>query len=239
MKLAVLLIVVNITMCSIACANTIEVSRFASEGLSGWDKKIFKGETEYSLVREGERTVLKAHSRAAASGLVKKVLLDPFQFRYLSWKWKVTAPLTNSAEKTKAGDDYSARVYVIFPGLFFWQTKAINYVWASRLPQGASFPNPYTGNAMMVVVESGPEKSGGWVTEQRDILADYRRLFGGEPRQVAAIAVMTDTDNTGGEALAWYGDIRISSSPNGLNNSHNLRSCRTRPSPERQRRYHP
>ena len=98
-------------------------------------------------------------------------------------------------------------MYVVFPGFFFWQTRAINYVWAGRLPKEESFPNPYTRNAMMVVVESGADKAGTWVTEQRDILADYRRLFGGEPRKLGAIAIMTDTDNTGGSATAWYGDI--------------------------------
>ena len=66
---------------------------------------------------------------------------------------------------------------------------------------------------MMVVVESGPVKAGTWIVEQRDILADYRHLFGGEPRQIGAVAVMTDTDNTGGEATAWYGDISISTTP--------------------------
>ena len=104
-------------------------------------------------------------------------------------------------------------MYVVFPGFFFWQTKAINYVWAGRLPKEESFPNPYTRNAMMVVVESGADKAGTWVTEQRDILADYRRLFGGEPRKLGAIAIMTDTDNTGGSATAWYGDITLSSTP--------------------------
>jgi hypothetical protein len=213
MKPLAITLVVILSMATIVQADTIAVSLFATEGLSGWERKSFKGETGYSLVREGGSTVVKARSSAAASGLFKKVQLDPSQYRYLRWKWKVAEPLAGGAEKTKAGDDYSARVYVVFPGIFFWQTKAINYVWASRLPKEESFPNPYTRNAMMVVVESGPEKAAVWITEQRDILADYRRLFGGEPRQIGAIAVMTDTDNTGAEALAWYGDITISSLP--------------------------
>jgi hypothetical protein len=213
MKLAVLLVIVTIHLTAIARADTLAVSRFATEGLAGWEKERFKGETEYSLVREGGQTVLKAHSSAAASGLIKKVRLDPLQYRYLRWKWKVAEPLGNRAEKTKAGDDYSARVYVIFPGMFFWQTKAINYVWSNRLPKEESFPNPYTGNAMMVVVESGTEKAGTWISEQRDVLADYRRLFGGEPRKLGAIAIMTDTDNTGAETTAWYGDISLSTRP--------------------------
>jgi len=213
MKHGVIALVAVLSLAGIVHANTIAISRFETEGLSGWERKSFRGETEYSLIREGGSTVVKARSSAAASGLFKKVQLDPAQYRYLSWKWKIAEPLRGRAEKTKAGDDYSARVYVVFPGMFFWQTKAINYVWSSRLPKGESFPNPFTSNAMMVVVESGPEKTGTWITEQRDILADYRRLFGGEPRKLGAIAVMTDTDNTAGEALAWYGDITISSLP--------------------------
>lgn len=213
MKHVILSTLVIISLAGIAQADTIAVSRFETDGLAGWQRKSFKGETVYSIVREEGQSVVKAHSRAAASGMFKKVRVDPLKYRYLSWKWKVAGTLGNSAEKTKAGDDYSARVYVIFPGTFFWQTKAINYVWASRLPKDESFPNPYTRNAMMVVMESGTEKAGRWVSEQRDILADYRRLFGGEPRRVGAIAVMTDTDNTGGEATAWYGDISISSVP--------------------------
>lgn len=213
MKLIVLLIVVFFSLTTIVQADTIAVSRFETNSLAGWEQKSFRGETEYSVVREGVSSVIKARSSDAASGLFRKVQLDPLQYRFLRWKWKVDEPLGGGAEKTRSGDDYSARVYVIFPGIFFWQTKAINYVWAGRLPKGDSFPNPYTRNAMMVVMESGTEKAGRWVTEQRDILSDYRRLFGGEPRKVGAIAVMTDTDNTGGEAIAWYGDITISSVP--------------------------
>jgi len=213
MKLFVITFLFILSLATIACADSIQLSNFTREGLAGWERKSFEGTTEYSLVRDGDRAVVRARSRAAASGLYRKVSLDPQQYRYLSWSWKVAGPLNNSAEKTKGGDDYTARVYVVFPGFFFWQTKAINYVWAGSLPKGDSYPNPYTHNAMMVVAESGPEKAGVWVSERHDILADYRRLFGAEPGSIGAIAIMTDTDNTGLEATAWYSDIFISSSP--------------------------
>ena len=198
-------------MNTIAQADTIAVSRFATEGIAGWDVKSFKGMTEYSLVQESGKTVVKAHSVGAASGLFKKVKLDPARFRHLRWSWKIAATITNGNEKTKGGDDYAARVYVVFPGRFFWQTKAINYIWANRLPKGAHIPNAFTANAMMLAVESGSENRGIGVMEERDVLADYRRLFAEEPREIGAIAIMTDTDNTGNEATAWYGDISISS----------------------------
>ena len=201
---------VLVTLASVSLADEMQVSQFASEGLAGWESKVFKGSTDYHLVQDNGRTVIRAHSHGTASGLFKKVKLDPLRFRYLRWSWKIAGTVKKGDEKSKEGDDYAARVYVVFPGRFFWQTRAINYIWANRLPIGQSIPNAFTSNAMMVAVESGPAKSGQWLTEQRDILADYRRLFGEEPRQVGAIAIMTDTDNTGGKATAWYGEISIS-----------------------------
>jgi hypothetical protein len=193
-----------------ARASEYEVGAFSSEGLGGWEAKIFKGSTEYSLVRDDGRTVVKAVSKGTASGLFKKVKLNPKNFRYLRWSWKIAGTVKNGDETTKAGDDYAARVYVVFPGRFFWQTKAINYIWANRLAKGEAIPNAFTSHAMMLAAEAGPERTGQWLVEERDILADYRRLFGGEPREIGAIAIMTDTDNTGGEATAWYGDITLS-----------------------------
>ena len=194
-----------------ARAEEFSVGRFANEGLSGWESKFFKGSTEYRLVQDNGRTVLWAHSRGTASGLFKKVQLDPARYRYLRWSWKIAATVKNGDEKSKAGDDYAARVYVVFPGRFFWQTRAINYIWANRLPKGESIPNAFTSNTMMLAVESGPDKAGLWLNEERDILSDYRRLFGSEPQKIGAIAIMTDSDNTGGEASAWYGEISIGS----------------------------
>ncbi len=191
-------------------AEEIPVSRFGIEGLAGWEPKSFKGATEYRLVKEDSRTVVKATSHAAASGLIRKLRFDPSKYRYLRWSWKIARTIKGGDEKTKAGDDYAVRVYVLFPGQFFWQMKAINYIWANRLDKGKSAPNAFASNAMMVAVESGNEKAGQWLTEERDLLADYRTLFGADPREAEAIAIMTDTDNTGGSAEAWYGEITLS-----------------------------
>lgn len=191
-------------------AEEIQVSRFATDGLAGWETKSFKGTTEYRLVKEEGRVVVKAASHAAASGLVRKLRFDPAKYRYLRWSWKIAHTIKGGDEQSKAGDDYAVRVYVLFPGQFFWQMKAINYIWANRLDKGKSAPNAFTSNAKMVAVESGNEKAGQWLTEERDLLADYRTLFGTDPHEAGAIAIMTDTDNTGGSANAWYGEITLS-----------------------------
>ena len=191
-------------------AEELPVGRFSTEGLNGWETKEFKGLTEYSLLREQDSVVVKATSRAAASGLVKKMTFDPAKFRYLRWSWKIEHTIPGGDEKTKAGDDYAARIYVIFAGKYFWQTKAINYIWANQLQAGASLANAYTSSAIMVAVESGPENAGQWLNEERDIFTDYKNLFGSDPGEASGIAIMTDTDNTGKTAVAWYGDITLS-----------------------------
>ncbi|MDR3631872.1 MAG: DUF3047 domain-containing protein [Desulfocapsaceae bacterium] len=191
----------------------IAVGRFAVDGLSGWVPKSFKGQTAYRLVSDQGRWVVEANSHAAASGLIREIHFNPREYRYLRWSWKVAHTISGGDERSRSGDDYAARVYVVFPGRFFWQTRAVNYIWANILPQGQSLPNPYSAGVMMVAVESGAARTGQWVAEERDMLADYRRLFGEDPGEAEAIAIMTDTDDTGTDATAWYGDIVIATKP--------------------------
>jgi hypothetical protein len=204
----VIMVLLSVSV-SLVSADEIPVSRFNAEGLTGWESKSFKGMTEYSVVKEEGRTVVKATSHAAASGMVKKVHFNPSKYRYLRWSWKIAHTIKGGDEKAKTGDDYAARIYVVFPGRFFWQMKAVNYIWANRLPKGEHVPNPFVSNAKMLAVESGNGKAGQWVDEERDLLADYRLLFGADPPEAEAVAIMTDTDNTGGSADAWYGDIHL------------------------------
>lgn len=191
----------------------VGVGLFSHGDLAGWQPKRFAGRTRYSLVRTQGRLVLRAVSHASASGLYRQVHIDLARTPYLHWSWRVAHVLASPHdERTRGGDDYPARVYVVFSGgLFFWRTRAIDYVWSSNQPVGSSWPNAFTGRVRMVAVESGSAKVGRWVDERRDVLADYRRLFGAEPGDVDAVAIMTDTDNTGLSATAWYGDIWFSS----------------------------
>ncbi len=191
-------------------AAEIHVGDFASKDLDGWKSKSFKGETQYTFVKEGDTTVLKAYSKDAASGLFKKIKVDPAQYPVIRWSWKIDHTLKKEDATKKEGDDFAARVYVIFPSIFFWKTKAIIYVWSAKLPKGTSMRNPYSSKVIFVPVESGDEHVGKWVHEERNYYEDYRKLFGGDPPRLGAVAIMTDTDNTRDEVTAWYGDIYLS-----------------------------
>jgi hypothetical protein len=206
------LLTLAVILVSTALASGGEVLRIDDfeEGLSPrWEQRSFQGETTYRVVADNGGQVLRAQSQGTASGLVFKKEYRLQDYPLLSWRWKVRGIIPQANERTKSGDDYAARVYVIFPHWFFPKTRTISYVWANTLPQGAAVPSPYTGNAMMVAVESGTEKVGEWQIARRNVLEDYRNLFGAEPPAVGAIAIMTDTDNTGASAEAWYDDLQI------------------------------
>jgi len=186
-------------------------------------------DTRYALVADGGRTVLRAEAQGSMSGLVRAVNIDLRETPLLRWRWKVAAPVANADMTTKAGDDYAARIYVIFDypaeklpfgtraklrlaeSLYGQKipTAALNYVWDNRQPVGTIQPNAYTDRARMVVLQSGGARAGQWVTETRDLAADFRAAFGEEAPPVVAVALATDTDNTGGSASAWYGDIEF------------------------------
>ncbi|MEP6877577.1 MAG: DUF3047 domain-containing protein [Nitrosospira sp.] len=194
-----------------AADDRVDIARFSRGDLSGWQSKAFAGETRYSLQNRDGRIALRADSSAAASGLYREVSVDLGRTPILNWTWQIGNILGDADERTRVGDDYAARVYVVFSGgLMFWRTRAINYVWSNKQPVGTSWLNAFTGNARMIAVESGSERIGQWISERHDVNADYRRLFGEEPRRVDAVAIMTDTDNTGTTATAWYGDIWFS-----------------------------
>ncbi len=191
----------------------IAISNFASEGLAGWEEKSFSGKTAYQIISKENETILKATSQAAASGLFKKKRIDLHQTPYLNWRWRVDQPLHSLNEKTKSGDDYGARLYVVMDGgLLFWNTRAINYVWASSVPTGESWPNAFAGDkAMMVALRSSTDKAATWYQEKRNVQADLQEFFGPDVRYIDAIAIMTDTDNSGQQTTAYYDNIFFSS----------------------------
>lgn len=191
----------------------IAISNFATKDLTGWEEKSFSGKTDYQIINQGNEPILKATSQAAASGLFKKKRIDLQQTPYLNWSWRVDQPLNALNEKTKSGDDYGARIYVIIDGgVFFWNTKAINYVWASTSPAGESWPNAFAGkSAMMLALRSSTDKAATWYQEKRNVSVDLRQFFGAEIRYIDGIAIMTDTDNSGQQTTAYYNNIFFSS----------------------------
>ncbi len=190
----------------------VMVGPFSKEIIKGWDEKSFRGHTEYALIQQDGRSVLAAKSNSAASGLFKKIDIDLERTPYLNWSWKIDHVLAAANERSKKGDDYPARVYVVFSsGPSFWKTRTLNYVWSSNQTVNAEWPNAFTGSAHMIAVEGGREQVGQWRSYRRNVREDFKKYFGEDLVQAHAVAIMTDTDNTDQDASAYYGDIFFTS----------------------------
>ena len=192
-----------------------------------WSLSRFKKSTEYKLVDTDGRTAVQATADNSASGLVHRLDLDPQHYPLLNWQWKIEDLIKSADNRTKQFEDSPVRVVVSFDGdldklplderMFFDNMRLLTrqqlpyatlmYIWENRAPRNSVLPNLHTSRIKMIVAESGREKVGAWQDITRNVVEDFRKAFGEEPGRITAIAVMTDTDNTGENAHAWYGDI--------------------------------
>jgi hypothetical protein len=196
-----------------AAAQDVAVSAFADKTLKGWASRRFAGETRYILVPDAEagRTVLRAVSSDSASGLFRKIKIDLSKTPVINWSWKVIRTFPDIDEQTKSGDDFPARIFVVVErGVLGSRSLSLNYVWASRHPTGSDWSSPYTNQVRLFAVDSGAEALGEWVHHKRDVRTDMKEVFGEDITEIDAIALMTDTDDHGGQAETYYGDIWFS-----------------------------
>ena len=187
----------------------------------------FRKETRYTLVDDCGSTVVDARADGSSSGLIELVDIDPRQYPWLTWRWKVVLAIPVVDNTRREADDAPARIDVSFDGdskkltiadrLWAAQVKALTgvdlpyatleYVWGDGAPAETVIENTWTSRIRMILVERGAKRLGEWVTETRNVYEDYQRAFGEAPGRITAIGIITDTDATGTKAEAFYGDI--------------------------------
>ncbi len=200
--------------------------------LDNWTHRTFDNidtPTAYDIAPVDGGTALRATSRAGASGITTTAPFDVYEHPTLAWRWKVNTIIPEADGTTKAGDDYPLRVYVVFtydPDAATGLTRfkyalaklvsgdypphsTLTYVWASVTDTPDFFVSPYTDQAMIIPLRRGPSQAGTWQVERVNIVEDYRRTFGEDPPHTAALAIMTDTDNTGASATAYVDWIAL------------------------------
>lgn len=200
--------------------------------LSLWEPLNFEKiprHSSYTVVSEGVNNILKMKSSASASGMTYKEIFNVYEYPVLKWRWKIENVYKKGDALSKEGDDYPVRIYVIFKydpdkaGVFekakyklakmvygkYPPHSSLNYIWANRKHSKTIIKNAFTKKAIMFVVETGDEKTGRWIEEEVDMLADYKKAFGEEPPAEASLAVMNDSDNTGESSVSYIDFIKV------------------------------
>jgi len=186
-----------------------------ADGIDGWRRYSYEGETAYAPAVLAGRPAIRALALGSSSLLVRPVTLDLGRCPVIEWSWSAIRIQAGADLRVKEGDDTAASLYLLFgdpQSLLGWLTvTTLRYVWTNdRLPAETVVVSPYLpATVRSVVVESGDARAGAWVEESRDAAKDFERAFGRRPEgPVRAIALLTDSDQTGEPAEAYFGGVR-------------------------------
>jgi len=225
----------SILICAalLGVVHAAEVLREDFFGLKDWHPLYFPNidrHTQYTIVTKGSESYLRAESHASASALVFATDFNVYDYPIMRWRWKVDNVYRKGDARSKAGDDYPMRLYIVFKQdpdktgpLEIYENSihrlisgedlphsSLDYVWASKEQPENIINSPYTDRVKMILIEKGATKLGQWLEEEVNIVKDYELAFNQKPPKMARLALMNDSDNTGESAVSNIDWIELS-----------------------------
>jgi len=174
-----------------------------------WKQVTFGEPTEYKVVQENSNACLKAVANSTSSAFATKLEAEPLARTTIRWRWKISSSPTNGSEDKLATFEHTARIFVAFD-TFMGPPRTINYVWANQMGTNLVFDHPSSSRSKFIVVDSGNAKAGQWVTQERNLGEDWKRLFKSDKvPKIVGLGVFTDSDGTHASVTGWYDDIVI------------------------------
>jgi hypothetical protein len=196
-----------------------------------WTHQLFPGKspTQFTYARLDGRDTVSVRADHSASMLRQVVRIEPQDLGRVRFSWKVPALIEQADLATRESDDAPVRVVLAFEGdrsrlsardaALSELAQALTgepmpyatlmYVWCNQREPGTVIRGARTDRIRKLVVESGPVRLNQWLDYERDIRADYERVFGEKPGALVGIGIMTDSDNTRSKTRAWYGPLRF------------------------------
>ncbi|PWU04450.1 MAG: hypothetical protein C5B51_16745 [Terriglobia bacterium] len=177
---------------------------------SDWQIKVNHGRPEIAACTDGDGYCLHLKSVKSSFSLERGVDVDPYQDRYLSWRWKVTELPGGGDFRRPATDDQAAQVLVAFS-----DRHVLTYIWDSTAPKGtmqnaSSIPLIHI---VAVVCESGAAETNRWVPETRDVAADYERAYGKAAPRIKGLRIQINSQHTGTVAESYFGEVVFRDKP--------------------------
>ncbi len=164
---------------------------------------------EFEVVSESATGVLHLVSNGDSSTINKAIKIDCKDHPVLQWRWKVAELPRGGDARNKATDDQALQIYVTFPRFpNAVRSRVIGYIWDTTAPAGTIVKSQKTGLVTYVVMRSGSAEIGRWVTETRNVCADYKKIYGEEPdEKIEALSIGIDSDDTHSRAEGYVGEI--------------------------------
>ena len=202
----------------------------------GWHAHVMRRDlppTRYELTQYQGRAAVHALAQGSISGLRCDVDLDPQRTPWLSWSWRIEGLGGQPTVADDDRDDAPARIVLAFDGdlgslnprdlLFHEQVElftghrlpfaTLMYTWDGEAAPESVLQYPRSSRIRYLVVEQGARHAGQWLEMRRNVLEDYRRVFGGTPGRITQVGLLTDSDDLRNRAEAWFGDLRLEAGP--------------------------
>lgn len=181
---------------------------FAHGLAGGWQNvAFFKTQTDYQVVRAGTNFFVRGVAAKTCSALSCKLDLAPPEKLKLRWRWKIDGVATNGSERDLKKFDHAARVFIAFD-TFIGPPRTLVYLWGDAEKTGTVLAHPKSNRAQLFVLESGNAKAGQWISEARDVAADWKNVFPDRSMpKIIGIGLMTDSDSLGQTLTGSYTDI--------------------------------
>lgn len=177
---------------------------------SEWEIKVNHGRPDISVCTDVEGPCVRLKSVKSSFGLERAVDVNTVETPYLTWRWKVTQLPAGGDFRHAGTDDEAAQVLVAFA-----DHKVLTYIWDSSAPKGTT---DYASNIPLVhvfavVCESGGAAANRWLSENRNVVADYERAYGRPAPRVKGLRIQINSQHTGSVAESYFGEVAFRSSP--------------------------
>lgn len=170
----------------------------------GWNVKTLKGQADVATIAGEEGTVLRLRSRNTSFSLERSLDVDLARYPYMSWQWKVTELPRGGDFRHFRTDDQAAQILVAFS-----DRRIVTYIWDTTAPkdlmQSASMMPLLHLTAL--VCRSGPNEMNRWITETRNLAADYERAYGRTGSRVKGLRLQINSQHTNSSAESYFGDV--------------------------------
>ncbi len=177
---------------------------------SEWEIKVNHGRPDISVCSDSEGPCVRLKSVRSSFGLERTVDVNTGETPYLTWRWKVTQLPAGGDFRHAGTDDQAAQVLVAFA-----DRRVLTYIWDSSAPKGTT---EYASNIPLVhvfavVCESGGAAANRWLSESRNVAADYERAYGKPAPRVKGLRIQINSQHTGTVAESYFGEVAFRSSP--------------------------
>ena len=176
----------------------------------GWELTVNKGEPQLQLVQDDGKQALRMRSDQASFSLQKKIHIALQASPFLVWDWKVTELPKGGDFRRSGSDDQAAQLIIAFSSSHF-----LSYIWDSTAPKGmiAAASAPLFKKIFAVVMQSGTQGLGAWITERRNLIDDYKQAYGEEPEAIEGVRIQINSQHTQSRAESYWHSIAVMAKP--------------------------